>query len=393
MTDSTGKMPGLPERLLLIASSGRILAKSAARAGIRPIVLDLYADQDTRACAEHCMLLAPAPVGFEPEALLPLAARLAPPEQYPLVYGSGLDITPDLLEEVARGRVLYGNPPELLWRLKTPQTFFALLAELGIPYPDIRQTRPPDPEHWLLKAGRSQGGKGVRECSAGTRPEQHEYFQRRLSGPSMSLLFLADGERMHPIGFNTLWSLERPGLPFLFRGAVNRTALLESQCRDVREYARRMVQALTLKGLHSLDFMLDGGNCRMLELNPRPSATMALYDRDIPDGLLAWHIRSFQGRIGGFEPPSFPVRAFRFALAHRPLTIPFGLDWPEWCCDRPQAGLSLDPDHPLCTITAEGTDPARVESLLDRREDELQRRFDALQPHSGNHFHALSTQP
>lgn len=391
--DARNTKAALPERLLLIARSGRILAQSAARAGLRPVVLDLYADQDTRACAEHCMLLAPAPVGFDAEVLLPLAARLAPPERYPLVYGSGLDIAPDLLEEVARGRVLYGNPPELLRRLKTPRRFFALLAELGIPYPEIRTAPPPDPEHWLLKAGCSEGGRGVRPCRADSRAAEHEYFQRRLPGTPMSLLFLADGERMHPIGFNTLWSVERPGLPYLFRGTINHASLTEPQRGEVRAHARRLVRELALKGLHSLDFMLDDGVCRMLELNPRPSATMALYDREVPGGLLAWHIRAFQGRIDAFDPPRFPVRACRAVFTLRPVTIPAGFDWPDWCCDRPETGFSMGPDHPFCTIAAEGTDPAQVESLLDRREDELWRRFDALQPHSGKHFHALSTQP
>jgi len=194
----------------------------------------------------------------------------------------------------------------------------------------------------------------------------------------MSLLFLADGARMYPIGFNTLWSVERPGLPFLFQGAVNRVELAEPSRAELRKYALKLVQALQLKGLHSLDFMADADNCRVLELNPRPSSTIALYDQDLPGGLLGWHIRSFQGKLDNFRPPVSPIRAFRAVFSNRSLTIPTHMTWPEWCADRPEAGFSLAAGHPFCTITAEGTGLLQIEHLLHRRAEELRRSFEAL---------------
>jgi predicted ATP-grasp superfamily ATP-dependent carboligase len=367
----------LPERLLIVSSSARMLARSAARAGLHPIALDLYADADTRECSEIAEATAPGRAGFDPDSLLEAAARLAPAEHYSLVYGSGMDVAPDLLERLAKGREVFGNPPEILRRLKTPDTFFALLRRLDIPFPEIRWNPPSDPQNWLVKSGCSEGGKGVRFCAQETPAGDGEYYQRRLPGPPMSVLFLADGERARIMGFNTMWTASHPGQPFLFAGAINRAELSRGQCEELRDCVARLVRAAGLKGLNSLDFMLDGGVCRVLEVNPRPSATMALYDRDFPEGLLARHIRACQGRLDDIGFPGRAVRAFRAVFAPRTVTVPEAVVWPDWCADRPVPGTSVPAGQPLCTIEAEGVECQEAEALLARRKTEI---FERLKP-------------
>jgi predicted ATP-grasp superfamily ATP-dependent carboligase len=365
----------LPERLLLVSCAGRMLARSASRAGLRPVVLDLYADQDTRECAAAFAQIPHGRIGFEADALLEAAGRLAPAEKgFALVYGSGLDIAPDLLERLARGRTIYGNPPELLRLLKTPAAFFALLRRLDIPYPDIRQTRPPDPQHWLIKSGCSEGGKGVRFCGQ-AEPDGDDYYQRRLPGAPHSALFLADGTDARIIGFNTLWTARHLGQPFLFVGAVNRADLSPIQRGRIEACVARLTRAVGLKGLNSLDFMLDGETCRALEINPRPSATMALYERDFPEGLLARHIRACRGELGEPREVGTTVRAFRAIFARRDVQVPETMAWPEWCADRPMPGSSVAAGDPLCTVEAEGHDSREVERLIRQRESEALNRL------------------
>lgn len=366
----------LPERLLLAACSGRMLAVSAARAGIRPVVLDLYADQDTRDHAAACERIAPGQIGFNPDALLAAAERLAPAQDgFALVYGSGVDIAPDLLERLAVGRQVYGNSPATLRLLKTPTAFFALLDRLAIPYPDTRFAPPENPDGWLIKPGCGEGGKGVGFCAQVTWATVGDYYQRWLPGSPLSALFMADGRESRMIGFNTLWTASHFGQPFLFVGAVNRTDLTEAQCAQVADYVARLTRAVGLKGVNSLDFMRDGAMCRVLEINPRPSATLALYDPDIPEGLCARHIRACCGELGGVWPERYRVRGFRVWFAPSDIVLPMALDWPEWCADRPVPGSLVTAGEPFCTIEAEGADSAAVERLLQHREHTLLTRF------------------
>ncbi len=367
----------LPERLLVAACSGRMLAQSAARAGLRPVVLDLYADSDTRGYASACARVQSGRIGFDPSALLETADRLAPPRLgHDLVYGSGLDIAPDLLESLALGRRVHGNSPSIARWLKTPAAFFDLLRGLDIPHPETRFEPPADPRGWLVKPGCGEGGKGVVFCAQETRAGEDGYYQRRLTGPSMSALFLADGDNARIIGFNTLWTASHLGQPFLFVGAVNRADLSPAQRQQVGICVARLARAVGLKGLNSLDFMLDGGICRVLEINPRPSATLALYDADFPEGLLARHIRACRGETRELPRAGATARAFKVVFARVDFVANETMIWPDWCADHPEPGTTIRAGEPLCTIEAEGSDRREVERSIRRRAIELPSRLE-----------------
>lgn len=361
--------PDLPERLLIAACGGRMLARSAARAGIRPVVLDLYADQDTRAQAQAAAAIPPAPIGLDPAALLDNAARLAPAESgYALVYGSGLDLAPELLERLSSGRAVYGNAPDSLRLIKSPRRFFALLRQLDIPHPATRFEPPEPPQGWLAKPGCGEGGKGVVFCAQAQGDDPDRYYQRYVDGPPLSALFLADGANARIVGFNTLWTARLPGQPFLFAGAMNRAGLDQAQRAQVAASIARLVRATGLRGLNSLDFIADGPVCRVLEINPRPSATLGLYDADFPEGLLARHIRACRGILGEPWQAGDTVRASKAVFAPRDWTAPDEWIWPGWCADRPMPGTFVKTGEPLCTVEAAGSDPEQVEETIRQRE-------------------------
>ena len=361
----------LPERLLVISASARMLAASAARAGIRVVALDQYADADTLALAEQALALPTSDGRFQPEPLLEAAARLAPTTRYPLVYGSGLDTRPELLGTLAAKRELIGNPPDQLARFREPRLFFQLLDHCSIAYPEIRFRRPETPENWLIKSGCSEGGKRVRFC-AQDRPGVGEYYQRRISGPACSVLFLADGERVSILGFNTMLTSSTPGC-FLFEGAMNWAPLAPEQRQRLQGNIVRLVRATGLKGLNSLDFMVNAkGEPLTIEVNTRPSATMALYDEDYPEGLLAAHIRACRGLLAG-PVRAGAFRAFRVAYAAVTTRVEPGFAWPAWCSDRPVANSVIKVGSPLCTLRAEGGNPAEAMKKLAARARFLRR--------------------
>jgi predicted ATP-grasp superfamily ATP-dependent carboligase len=155
----------LPEKLLVVSCSARMLAQSAARAGIRVVALDHYADADTRAFSAHAQAVPFTDGAFEPQALLDAACKFAPDRDFPLVYGSGLDSQPELLEALGRSREVIGNSPAIQRLFRSPRSFFELLRQCGVPYPEIRHERPENGQKWLIKSGCSEGGKRVRFCA------------------------------------------------------------------------------------------------------------------------------------------------------------------------------------------------------------------------------------
>ena len=55
------------------------------------------------------------------------------------------------------------------------------------------------------------------------------------------------------------------------------------------ETVELVAQAFRLKGLGSADFLVNGGEARLLEINPRPGATLDIFDSDTQP-LLGLHL-------------------------------------------------------------------------------------------------------
>ncbi len=339
--------------LLLVAQSARMLAQSAARAGVRSYAIDYFADQDTRRYAEQSLALPSRKGGFVETELLEAVRRIAPPgREVGLIYGSGIDTRPQLLEKLALGRRLLGNSPETLRRINKPRAFFQLLAELDIPYPPTVFSPPSRRDAWLVKPCCGEGGKGVRFfAEQESAADEEVYYQRYIEGEPFSLLFLANGEGIRIIGFNTQWTANHDSdRPFLFAGATNRADLGGRQREAVAEYAAKLTSATRLVGLNSLDFLADGGTCRVLEINPRPSATMALYDEDFAEGLLSEHIAACRGELPPCARGRSPVRAIRIVYAPEAVIVPKDFPWPKECADIPDSGARIGAGQPLCSL-------------------------------------------
>ncbi|MEW6037846.1 MAG: ATP-grasp domain-containing protein [Pseudomonadota bacterium] len=362
---------------LVVAASASTLSRSLKRGGWTPFAVDGFGDSDTREHCRECRVVPLGKSGFDASALRSAIDRMAPTDI--ALYGGGLDSLPGVIEYLATRRLLVGNAPETVRLAKTPRLFFTLLSGLGIPFPETRFDPPRDVRGWLVKHGGSEGGGAVGFAGNTGISRPDRYFQRRLGTPPMSALFLADGAESRIIGFNTLWtSAADPRLPFRFAGAINRTSLSGSQRETVHGIVAGLVPALRLRGLNSLDFMTDeDGGIRALELNPRPSATMALYDDDFPSGLARLHIRACLGRLPKFEPPATLTRAFHIIYAPHDVKPPGTLEWPAWCRDRPSPGCSIEKGAPLCTITAEGRGESEVLLSLAARRTSLMRTMTA----------------
>lgn len=342
---------------MIAALSGRALAAAARRAGYRPLVADLFRDADTRRLAGRSVLV-PATLqgGFtEPalEAAMGALCGTGEPAPLGLVYGAGFEDRPALLDRLARRMPLLGNDPATVARIKDPAIFFPLLDELSVPHPEVRFARPDDPRGWLAKAAGASGGGHVRPAGGAAALSPGAYYQRRVAGRPISALFLADGARAKTLGFSLQWrSASGPRGTFRFGGVVRPAPVPEPLIDRMQAAVARVAAAFGLRGLNGADFLVRGTSFDLLEVNPRPGATLDLFDRRPEAPLFALHRAACEGALPDDWTAPRGAAACAVAYARRAVTVPGAWRWPRWCADRPPAGTRIRRGEPLCTLLA-----------------------------------------
>ncbi|MFX1765537.1 ATP-grasp domain-containing protein [Paraburkholderia sp. A1RI-2L] len=379
--------------IVVAGLSARMLAESAHRAGWRVIALDLFGDSDTRGAAQRWH-----PVGHAAAlALDPMRTRAAlerasfEPGVMGWIAGSGFEACPALLSAPVAGLPLIGNAAPAYDAMRTPTRFFAMLSEHGIAFPETRMEPPLDARDWLRKEASGTGGRHIRFVDPVDGPGHdlgHDvrdgvYYQRFCEGRPMSALFLADGRRASVLGINEQLVARHGEHSFAWRGAIGPVQVGPRLADAVRHAVQAIVAASGLVGLNSLDFLSDGERCIVLEVNARPSATMALYDCDPRTPLLARHVRACRGEaLTAFEAEqepgantrALPVRGqlVVFAQDHHTVTPAFEDQARRlgWCHDIPVAGSAIAAGTPLCTVSATcapGTSADAVRAALAAR--------------------------
>jgi predicted ATP-grasp superfamily ATP-dependent carboligase len=365
-------MPASTERspLLVVSASGRALAQSAARCGLPVVVLDLFNDCDVRTLAVASRNVAARNGTFDGRRLLAAAQLLCSPDRCSgLVYGSGFEGRTGLLTKLARGRTMFGNDPDTVAQLKDPARFFSMLDSFGFAHPETRLHPPADGSGWLVKRRGGAGGSHVKPMRSGHRARPNRYFQKLQSGRTLSVLFAADGRDARVIGVNEQWVAGIAScMPYCYGGAVSGISLLEGVRARIATLLGRVVRATGLVGLNGLDFILDADNePYVLEINPRPTATIDLYDADYADGLFTVHLRACRGVLP--QPPRPDCsRAHAIVYATKALRVPPRINWPAWCTDIPQSGSLIPAGAPICSVHAKAASSAQARELvMDRR--------------------------
>jgi methenyltetrahydromethanopterin cyclohydrolase len=358
--------------LLIIATSARMLAQIAYQAGIKAVVIDLFADTDTRRYATAWRQVASLSLNDLLPALEPLLA------EYPLhdlIYGSGFESFPESLSYLNQRLHLIGNTSAVFVNTVNKQAFFAVLDSLQIPYPDSVFTPPAPDGGWLSKPLCGQGGLGIRHWQA--EPLAENYWQKYQTGLPHSVLFLADGQHLQVLGFHRQWTTAAGSDGFLFAGLINCTALSARHKALITAWLSQLVPILGLKGLNSLDFIQDGTALWLLEINPRPSASMLLYGGD----LLSLHRHACAGHL-----PVAPYEdstgndacAYQIIYAQETVYIPDTLAWPQNCADLPPAGTICHTGQPICSLLVRQKTAQMVYEQLQYQQRALLRQLPCL---------------
>ena len=352
--------------VLIAAISGRALAQSALRGGYQPLVVDFFGDQDTLQVArDHVWLPGSFANGITENALsTALEALVARHQPIGIVCGSGFEDRPRLLDGIATRWRLFGNGAEVVSKVKQPDSLSAICGALAIPFPEFSLTKPSDPTGWLAKRVGGAGGSHVRPASQPANTAV--YYQREVHGTPISLFFLADGARATAIGFSTQWVSATANRPYRYGGAVQPATLAPDMAASLTSAVDRLVAATSLVGLNSADFYVDGERFWLLDINPRPGATLDIFEP--PEGsLFALHMAACTGILGAA--PRYPAGANAAAIVYAEddvRSIP-NVDWPVWTADRPQPGISVKAGEPLCTVYAGDDVAAGAKALAEER--------------------------
>jgi predicted ATP-grasp superfamily ATP-dependent carboligase len=346
----------IPEYILIIAGSGRMLAQGAKNAGLKPLVIDLFADLDTQGYAADFRKITSLAVQHLAPAVDYFTDRYGVSQ---VIYGSGFEYYPESLYYLNSRLTLLGNSPDTFVKLHNKPEFFSLLDILHIAHPDVTFNAPYDADNWLVKPMQGQGGRGIQRFNKNIE-KSDIYWQKYQAGTQHSVLFLASGHITQVLGFNTQWAIRLSETEeFIFSGITNSSGLPDEHKALVISWLDKIVPLFALKGLNSLDFILSDDQCYLLEINPRPSASMQLYDGDLITG----HIQTRQGKISAYDLVQNGYKGYQIVYAHEDVLIPDGFQWPKWCMDLPEPGTLIQTGQPICSIIVHQKEPGLVSCL------------------------------
>ncbi len=282
-----------------------------------------------------------------------------------LVYGSGFEDRPHLLTLIAERWPLLGNDAATVAGLKAPEGFFAELDRLGIPHPATTSERPVR-RGWLMKRRGGSGGSHIR-LSRSAREGAEVYYQERVDGRSVSALFVADGKRARVLGFSEQWTAPSKASPWRYGGAVRPARLSAAAGQAMIALVERVTAAFAIKGIASADFMVNGDSPLLLEINPRPGATLDIFDSAaLP--LVRLHLDAvMQGKLPRAAPSLDGAMSSAIVFAPGVIRVPFSITWSDWAADRPKAGELIDKNRPICTVWARAATSAAAKRLIAAR--------------------------
>jgi uncharacterized protein len=339
--------------IIVVAYSARALASSAAHAGFAPLSIDVFGDDDTREMSLASVKLEGGlSDGLTLDKVLSAVETLiSAHDPVGLAYGAGFEHQPETIAAIARRTRIFGNEAETLKRAKDPIALAQVCEANGVRHPGIAFAPPDEPELWLIKRRGGAGGGHIAPA-AGASASADCYFQRRVGGKSISALFLASGKKAEIVGLSMQWTAPTPVSPFRYGGAAGPVDAGPSQAREIARSVAAVASELDLAGLNSADFMVSDDAVWLMEINPRPGATLDVFESNGAP-LFARHIAACEGRLVPASSNS-QFKAAEIVYAPHDIVVRGKGNWPDWAVDRSPPGTRIAAGDPLCTALASG---------------------------------------
>jgi predicted ATP-grasp superfamily ATP-dependent carboligase len=152
-----------------------------------------------------------------------------------------------------------------------------------------------------------------------------------------------------------------------YGGALRPAQLGAAIAAKMQSAVLSVARHFKLEGLGSADFLVDGGEPLLLEINPRPGATLDLFDCG-GTPLLGQHVTAVAaGRLPTAALKFQDAMAAAIVYAMRGGATPPDMVWPEWTADRPKPSEWIDKNRPICTVLARASTKTRAKRLIKER--------------------------
>jgi uncharacterized protein len=360
--------------VLIAGVSTRAAAASAATAGYEVTAYDAYGDLDHHASVRIVSLPRDLGAPFTASAVARASRDISCDA---VVYLSSFENHPRAVQTLAADRVLWGNPPDVLRRVRNPVLLASSLQQLGFTVPLVSSSSPTS-GRWLLKPRRSGGGHGVRDWNRRAAVTSAHYLQESIEGIPGSVVFVAAGGRVVPLGISRQLvgdaAFGASGYRYCGNILQKHGDELESIVDAACTLAAAVAETFQLVGVNGIDFIARDSVPYPIEVNPRWSGSMELVEHAYGLSVFGIHAEA----CAGGTLPRFDLRAARqqarvcgkaIVFAREPASAP---DTTAWLADRsvrdvPQPGESFAAGQPVCTVLAEGADAARCYDVLVTR--------------------------
>ena len=342
-----------------------------------PLVADGFGDEDMREAAAHFVTLPGAVAdGIQAGPLVNALDELcekADGNPIGLVLGSGFEDKTKLMATLDQRYRLIGCSGEAVARAKDPDQLFALLDKLGIAHPETTRTPPANGEGWLSKWIGGAGGTHIRDCEPIPQASPGRYFQRRIDNAVPNSVMAVASANGIVLEMSRQWTAPSAQKPYRYGGAAIIEYSDSGTEQAMADAASTLVSELGLKGIVSFDFMVTADGPFLIEVNPRPGATLDIFD-DHRGNLFRAHIEAFrvaelwQKRLK----PAFPFRAAAILYADKgPLKVA-KIKWPDWSADQPMKDSEIGEQQPIATVIAEGDTTKAARELCAKRLSSLE---------------------
>ncbi|HEV8396850.1 MAG TPA: ATP-grasp domain-containing protein [Vicinamibacterales bacterium] len=354
----------MPE-VLLTGVSMRAAAQSAVKAGYHTHTIDAFGDLDLP--PPHTR---PVPIDGEFRFDAQRAASdTAGVEADAVVYGSGFEDDSPAVDRLSQGRVLWGNPPDVLQKVRSPRGLLEGLAQQGFRVPRIFEPAggavPLASVAWLEKPFRSGGGHGIRRWRPGSTIAEGSYLEEFIAGSPGSIVFVARAGRAVPLGISRQLAGDAAfgATGFQYCGSIlSHPADLFDRGVSVATTAHAVAMAVArdygLVGLNNVDFIARHGVAYPVEVNPRWSASVELVER--AHGFSMFGLHADACARGTLPDDRLPLclrravgKAIVFARADVVVRRSHEWLWSRDVADVPRPGSLIRRGEPVCTVFAE----------------------------------------
>ena len=222
---------------------------------------------------------------------------------------------------------------------------------------------------------RSGGGAGVRPAAPGERRPPRHCLQAFLDGPVGSAAFVGDRLRAVILGVTEqiVGAPELGGSGFRYGGNIAgppRDLLPPGALAPLSRAGSALAARFSLRGLFGIDYVVSSGLPHLIEVNPRYTASMELFEEMTARNLFDLHLRAIEDGLlpaGPLAPrrasPRFLAKGILYAQSPVRAGAPDAL-LALGCRDVPVPGEEIGTGQPICTLVAAGESPAACRERL-----------------------------